>query len=135
MDPNAGDMVREKLEAFLAYATTQDEPTDEGCELFDQLCQAVDDLGDVYQPIPKHLAEPAVEAARVRHGWDNWLVDLFYRWNWEDWDRQPGDKLTFGQKFTICGQIFTLLLVIGLSTWLIVWIGMHNDEWEIGRTP
>jgi hypothetical protein len=135
MDPGAGDVVRERLEAFLAYSATQDQPSDDGWELFDQLCQAVNDLGEVYEPTPKHLADPPVDVPISEPRWDNWFVTIFDGWNQEDWSRQPGDKLTVWQKFTIAGQIVTTLLVIGMTAWLVVWIGMHNDEWQPGRTP
>lgn len=134
MDPEAGDVVRERLDAFLAYATAQHEPTDEGWQLFRQLDQAIDDMAEAYEPTPKHLADATPEAPTVEAGRDNWFVAIFDGWNQDEWDRRPGDTLTFWQKFTIVGQIVTILLVIGMAVGLVVLMSAYGDEWQPGRT-
>ncbi len=66
-------------------------------------------------------------------GYDGWLVAFFDEINQDMWNRQPGDRLTFRQKFDMSGQIFTALLGLTLFVSVVIYMAMNIDEWEFGR--
>lgn len=133
MDPSEGDVALERLRVFVEHAGTENEPSDEGWHLFVLADEAFDSLAAAYEATgPKHLAEPADQEPMVA-GRDGWLVGMFDGFNYDMWDRQPGDKLSFRQKIDIGGQIFTVLMIITMIIGLVVFLGLNADEWEPGR--
>lgn len=77
---------------------------------------------------PKHLVAP--EPKSVDDGYDNWFVAMFQDLNRTSWERQPGDRLTFGQMVTICGQTLTMMVLISLPFILIgifLWAVMSGE--------
>lgn len=62
---------------------------------------------------------------------DNWFVDLFDGVNQDIWDRQSGDKLTFWQRVTIAGQLFTITLVIVLALAALGYMVTHLEMLQI----
>lgn len=133
MDPQEGEVVRQRLQAFIEHAATEQEPSEEGWHLFELADQAFSSLAVAYEATgPKHLAAPVdvQSSGAIR---DTWLVEMFDRINQDMWVRLPGDRLTLRQKVDIVGQILTVLLVAGLVIGLFVYMGMSADEWEVGR--
>ncbi|MES2876617.1 MAG: hypothetical protein V4678_04070 [Patescibacteria group bacterium] len=134
MDPQVGEVVRQKLQAFLDHAATESGPSDDGRQRFDDFAKAANDLADSYEAsVPTHPVAPT-EPQPTSHARDNWFVEIFDGLNQDIWDRQPGDRLTFYQKFTMAGQTLTVVLIIGLFVWGVIFMAMNTDEWKPGRT-
>ncbi len=130
MDPKAGDVVRQRLQVFLEYMESESEPSDEGRQRFNHFAQAVNDLATHYEALASvNRATPEQPA----QGYDGWLVAFFDEINQDMWNRQPGDRLTFRQKFDMSGQIFTALLGLTLFVSVVIYMAMNIDEWEFGR--
>ena len=140
MNSEMGEVVHERLQAFLDYSSKEDTPSDEGWRLFNEFVEAANAMAADYESSgAAHRGEPEPETApekerRVDAPHDNWFVEYFDGINQDMWDRWPGDKLTFRQKLDIFGQIFTVLFVIGLIVTLIVYMGMNGEEWEVDPT-
>ena len=145
-----GDEVRSKLDAFLAYAATEDEPSEDGLQLWDDLARSVEALVEDYwpatdegddaepsEPEQQPLTEPPVDQALPRHArakaQDGWLVASFQGIN--GWNRQPGDPLTVWQRVNIAGAIISALVVTGALIYGVAYFVLHVEDFVITDRP
>lgn len=63
---------------------------------------------------------------------DDWLVGVFQ--GVFDWDRMPGDRLTFVQRLNIIGATCTALLVIAAGVFALIYFVLNVEDFVVTPT-